>query len=193
MNETGKTFWNNQKRNPCAGGKASMDRWIDRRAVSRFLYFSKVEESGYSWARRIFRFWVIRSGQCTSGPLFDARHKKNVNGAGTIFFLVCSAGHVADEGKVSPTAEISAFVLRWGRNEIQSGDIVNWNSRFMKNVPPMSALNRRSISFEYLHAKCRFACKRCSAERSRSYQLMYNLRELARKSTSFASVFRVDV
>ena len=149
--------------------RAERHRWIDgsmAQPLAVFFIFSKVQESGYSWATRISRFWVIRSGQCTSGPLFDARHtqKKNVNGAGTTFFSLVCSGHVADEGKVSPKAQIFSWILSlfFDESAVKCSPMTffNWNSLHQWNV---SSENRRSISFEYLR---RFACKTCCAERS---------------------------
>ena len=149
--------------------RAERHRWIDgsmAQPLAVFFIFSKVQESGYSWATRISRFWVIRSGQCTSGPLFDARHthKKKCKRRGNHFFffgLQWTRCRWRESVAKSTNFQLDpVIVLRWVRSEMQSDDIFNWNSLHQWNV---SSENRRSISFEYLR---RFACKTCCAERS---------------------------
>ena len=160
--------------------RAERHRWIDgsmAQPLAVFFIFSKVQESGYSWATRISRFWVIRSGQCTSGPLFDARHtqKKNVNGAGTTFFSLVCSGHVADEGKVSPKAQIFSWILSlfFDESAVKCSPMTffNWNSLHQWNVSSESP----SIRMQNM------------------LRGTFNLMELVRNWTSFACVFRVDV
>ena len=120
--------------------RAERHRWIDgsmAQPLAVFFIFSKVQESGYSWATRISRFWVIRSGQCTSGPLFDARHtqKKCKRRGNHFFFFGLQWTRCRWRESVAKSTNFQldpVIVLRWVRSEMQSDDIFQ-----LKFVAPM--------------------------------------------------------